>query len=313
MRIDTISKDLAAVVPREEVPQEEKAFYWSLNDDLSNSQPIIGRDAFRDAVTQMAAPDAERALVVSGPPESGLNFSIKLLRHALGGVGVPVAIFTPQQLQSDSMTPKQFLRHLVGNLGILGLAGQPFPDLPSMDSFPHWLRVVLPQWLLTTLTTDQAINPTAYPKWVVVNTVVPKDESFLWADNLLDLMVALLGVHDANNPGTDLPQLRWLFLAKDPDANSNAVPLPLAGVKHLSDDLSKETDYDIDFAQCMLRAWRANNKDERMSEKYLRLQARKMLKEKQPGAGGQVVPPRKSLAIYVSEMIRDDLLEGGGE
>jgi hypothetical protein len=313
IRIDLITKDLAAIVNREDVPADDGTLFWSLNDDLTDPHPIIGRAAFKGLVTQMRAPDAERVLVVTGPPQSGLQFSIKLLRRTLGR-NVPVAIFTPKQLQE--LTPKVFLRALVENLGIIGTSGRPFPELPTTENVPGWLRKDLPQWLLESLSKDEELNPTKYPAWVVINTVVPKDESFLWADHLRDLIAALVGVHDSDNPGVDLPQLRWLFLAKEPDAETNPVALPVGGVRQLAEDLGAQTAYVADHTECLQNAWRSNNKEAALSDDVtavFKTLGQMTLNMNANLPSDRRLPPRKVLAEHVRELIKTQLLMGGGE
>ncbi|HST23579.1 MAG TPA: serine protease, partial [Blastocatellia bacterium] len=99
IRIDKIAEDLAVKAPEVfEPPEKDDArLFWSLNDNAQDSRPIIGRSKFRELVDDMMAPEAERVLVVTGPPASGLQFSIKLLQHTLG-TQVPVAVFTPNML-----------------------------------------------------------------------------------------------------------------------------------------------------------------------------------------------------------------------
>jgi hypothetical protein len=310
VRIDLISQDIAAVVPREEVPDEDDALFWSLNDNLESPQPIIGRDTFREMVTSMSAPDAERVLVVTGPPESGLQFSIKLLRRTLG-TGVPMAIFSPKQLQD--LTPKGFLRTLVEHLGVSGLTTTQIPELLSTESVPRWLRTDLPRWLSDSLSKDRELNPTKYPVWVIINTVVPTDESFLWAENLRDLLAALVGGRDFDNRGTDLPQLRWLFLQKDLGAATNKVPLPTVGVRQFVDDLNLEASAVEGFVDCMQRAYRSIDKNVSLAEDLLRRWALYELRGNDILSPDQKVPPRKVLANLVRGIyVNDPELGSGG-
>lgn len=309
VRIDYIARDLASVITREDLPPEDSTLFWSLNDDLEDPRPIIGRTVFRDMITQMSAPDAERVLVVTGPPRSGLQFSIKLLRRTLGR-GVPVAVFTPKQLQE--MTPQVFVRALVENLGVAGLSGNPLPRLLPTENVPRWLRLDLPKWLLESLTRDQQLNAIKYPAWVVINTVVPEGESFLWADNLRDLVATLVGVHDGSESGVDLHQLRWLFLAKEANVDANAVPLPVGGVNQLTEDLGADTAYVADHTQCLQRAWRANNKEDVLSEALLRTLGEITLQRNNDLPAEERLPPRKVLANHVREIIKTSLRAGGG-
>jgi hypothetical protein len=311
VRIDRIAQDLGALVPRTPVPADDGTSFWSLNDDLKDSHPIIGRKVFRDLVVQIGKPQGERVLVVTGPPESGLNYSIKLLRRTLGR-NVPVPVFSPQQLQqSTPQAPQVFLTALVRNLGVGGLSGKPMPELLTTENVPGWLNNDLPRWLLEALSKDEARNPTKYPAWVVINTVVPKDESFLWADHLRDLIAALVGVRDPGSPVIELPQLRWLFLVKEADAGTNPVVLPLGGVKHLTEDLGSDNDYLSDFTECLRLAWRSNSDDfAAFDAKLMKLIGSQLIQLSQKLPPKKRIPPRKVLADAVRGIIQEHLRGG---
>ena len=221
VRIDRIANDLGNLVPRDPVPQNSAQF-WSLNDDLDNPSPIIGRAAFQEMVAQMGEPQGERVLVVTGPPLSGLHYSIKLLRRPWAGTCRSSSSSRRMQEQPEEqlskMTSKLFLEALVNNLGVIWPDGKPpIPEQPATENVPKWLNDDLPKWLLKALSGDERLNRTKYPAWVVINTVVGPNASFLWANHLNELIASLLGANEKDSQRIDLPQLRWLFLAKDPE------------------------------------------------------------------------------------------------
>jgi hypothetical protein len=292
VRIDLIANDLAAAVPNfsaVRAPDADTALFWSLNDDPQHSQPIIGRTRFRELVLSMTAPGVERVIVVTGPLGSGLKYSIKLLRRTLGAQ-VPVAVFSPNDI--EKLDPRSFIRALIDELGIVGAAGKPMPELQSTENILRWLRLDLPQWLLDRLTEGEGRDRSRYPAWVVINTVVPTGQRLLWAENLKDFVAALAGVHDPGQSAIDLPQLRWLFLGLSTDA------LPVSGVKLHDENLGDYTSYAKDYVECLQLAWRSiDNQAPQLDETLLKTLAQ-IAKDH---AGN--VPLRKALANGVREII----------
>ncbi|HEY9432485.1 MAG TPA: trypsin-like peptidase domain-containing protein [Blastocatellia bacterium] len=292
VRIDTIAEDLAAEMPEllTALPQTDgDHLFWSLNDDVQNSRPIIGRKKFRETVIEMAGPNADRVLVITGPPGSGLQFSIKLLRHTLG-TQVPVAEFSPAEL--STLEPRLFLRHLVNKLGVIGVSGDSIPELPATANVSGWLRQDLPKWLFEQLSKDEQQDRFKYPAWVVINTVTPPlQPPMLWADNLQELVAALAGARSPNHTEIPLPQLRWLFLAYP------SVILPISGVKKLEEDLDNYNSYEGDFAECMQLAYYSVDKEVVLPDLLLRNLAQ-YVKQRNVGS-----PLRKELADAVRQLI----------
>jgi hypothetical protein len=293
IRIDLIANDLLAVVPglggvADQVV--DKLRFWSLNDDPVNSRPIIGRKEFREKVVKMTAANGERVLAVTGPVGSGRHFSIELLQRTLG-LQAPVFVVSPTVLQT--LDPRRFLRHLVEELGVLGTAGKPIPELPSTENVPGWLRLELPRWLFDRLSEHEQQDRTRYPAWVVINTVMPPGQPLLWADYLKDFVAALVGVRDPGQAAVDIPQLRWMFLA------SSTNTLPIGGVAKLEDDLSNYTSYEEDFAECMKLAWFSIDKEASLEDELLRRMARAFTDK---NTGNR--PLREMLADWVRNLIR---------
>lgn len=302
VRIDLIVEDLSAALPdvvNVAAPAEDPVSSWSLTDSLSDPSPVIGRREFREKVVSMFGPNAERVLVVTGPPASGLRYSVKLLRHTLGS-HVPVVEFKPGDLQG--LGPKDFLRALCEDLGLLGLTAM--PEARSTEDVQGWLRYDLPLWLSTQILKDEERDKRRYPAWVVIDTVIP-DKRLLWADNLKELVAALVGVHDPGQPTVDVSQLRWLFLA------SNAGGLPVTGVNQFVEDLGAYTTYEADFAECLQLAWRTIDKTAPIDEMMLRGMGRviRTMNEMLPQANRLAL--RKALSNGVREIINRDPQAGG--
>ncbi|HET6890545.1 MAG TPA: serine protease [Pyrinomonadaceae bacterium] len=290
VRIDLIAKDIAGVVLKEKVPDDDNTLIWSLNDDVKNSRPILGRSEFRRLVTEMSMPNAERALVVTGTPPAGLKFSIKLLSRILG-TQVPVVAFSPAELEKSIVDG--FLRKLISELNIGSRSGRKMPEPRPTEGESRWVRDVA-QWLLESLLKDQELNPTKYPAWLVMNTVVANDQTLLWADHLKDLIAALLGVRDRGQSAIDVPQLRWLFLA------TPGTILPLGGVSRRDENLDNSSDYAREFAECYAQAYRSIDKDASLTVGALERIAKVELKRLEAGKA-----PRKLLADWLREIMAD--------
>jgi hypothetical protein len=104
----------------------------------------------------------------------------------------------------------------------------------------------------------------------------------------------MIGVRDSNQAPFDIPQLRWVFLARSAEA------LPLGNVEKRDENLSgaQEKDLFADFAECLQTAWQSldGSKGE-ISPPFLMVMA-----------GTEVAknlgkPTRKVLADYVSQII----------
>lgn len=290
VRIDLITKDVLRAVPElatVPAPPSAGADLWSLTDDLANPEPIIGRKRFRTLVRAMIAADGPRALVVTGPPGSGVRYSIKLLRRVLGAQA-PVIVFTPTDI--SRLKPEQFLDALVEELGILGVSQYPKPQLRGTENVSRWLRLDLPAWLLARITDDATTSAAKYPAWIVINAVAD-GERLLWANHLKDFVAALCGVRDAGQASIDVPQLRWLFLG------STAEPLPVRGESERDEDLGRYDSFAVDFAEAMQAAWFAIDQKPAGDPKFLKTLATSI----RSGATG--VPLRKALANFVREIV----------
>ena len=249
VRIDKIAKDIDSTLvltATTVVPEHLHIQHWSLNDDPANPDPILGRFAFRDSVEEIHKSGKPRVMVVTGPVGSGVKFSARLLRRTLG-IEVPVIEFMPRDLQN--LSPDQFLRALIDEVGIRGNTGMP-PQNPN-ETIQKWLRVDLPQWLSKVLEEDRRLELRPYPLWVIINAGVGTEERLLWAENLKDFVATLAGAHDPGQVAIDLPQFRWLYLGPKRET------LPLSGLEYSHDDLAVDQDYESDFADCLQSAWTA--------------------------------------------------------
>ena len=291
VRIDLITKDIGAKLPKVPVPPDDKKLLWSLIDDFKNSSPILGRSEFRNHFTQMTISNAERALVVRGTPPAGLKFSIRLL-HRLRLPDTRVAEFSAMDLQKPII--EGFLPRLISDLNIAGRAGK-MPEFVSTETVTRWVGDVA-KWLLDALAKDYELDKTKYPAWIVLNTVMPNDQPFVWPAYLEDLIAALLGRRNDQNIALDVPQLRWLFLAT-PRTN-----LPLAGIKRLEEDLDQQTDYEGEFEECYLNAYKSVDRKASMTEGILRPVAGICLDDNRQRE--KALPPRKALAIYIAQLLK---------
>ena len=303
VRIDLITRDLLEKVPElskvPAAPGEDNLLIWSLNDDLLAPLPIIGRTEFRKKATRMNRPNEPRVMVVTGPAGSGLRFSIKLLRRNLGAQ-TPVVVFPATDLQK--LTPTQFLRVLVQELGVSGLAGKPIPEAPSTENLSLWLREDLPKWLLARLMEQEARDRARFPAWVVMDTVLldaqGKGQRLLWAENLRDFVAAAVSVHDAGQIPVEIPQLRWLFLASEPGS------LPLSGIPQLEEDLNNYTTYEQDFVDCIQSAMRSFRGGDQLPWAPFQIMAGYIAANRTP-----TLPLRKALADFVRESVAKAVAE----
>lgn len=262
VRIDRIARDLAANCPDwrdEPSPEEVDPAFWSLNDNPLDPRPIIGRAVLRENVMRMVGPDGERAMVISGPAGSGLNFSVKLLRRVLGAQ-IPLVYFDPTALQT--LSPRDFIRNLAKELALPGRLEEPAPPVPEQpdtESVYRWLRTDLPNWLRDRLHDDQVQNQARYPAWVVLNTFVVGG-ALRWSDGLDDLVAALCGVGDQGQDTVDIAHLRWVFIT------SNSASVPLRRIRICEEDLSINQNYEQDFGECFSLAWRSVQKADKFGQ-----------------------------------------------
>ncbi len=290
VRIDLILGDLTKDPPVTLQPMaEEDPGYWSISDNVSNPRPIIGRQGFRENIVKMMAAKNERVIVVTGPTGSGRRFSIELLRRVVGA-SVPIIRLSPNDLRT--MTPKNFVKVLADELALLDAAS--IPEAKSTEPIARWIANDLPTWLSQKLVADQAKNPSRYPAWIIVDAVVPDGERLYWADNLPDLLSALMGPPDVTQGVAELPQLRWLLLG-------SAMNIFPPAQKMVIDDLAanENSRYAEDFANCIRLAWRSIESDSQIPINFLLRQGSTFVDE----AKADQKPIRAYLAEYVRRFI----------
>lgn len=261
VRVDVILSDLkkdpGIDLP---APVEEDIGYWSLSENVDDPRPIIGRQLFRDTITRMMAPNSPRILAVIGPKDTGRHFSVDLLKRIVGAK-VPIVPFTPVDL--STLSPRAFIKALASELALPNTGT--IPEAKPTESAARSISVELPKWLADQLAADQARNPSRYPAWIVIDTVVPEGQRLIWADGLLDLVSALMGPLDVAQATPELPQLRWLLLG----AGNTA--FPPTRTASLVDDLTAKTNtnYVDDFANCVSLGWRSIERSDTISFKSL--------------------------------------------
>jgi hypothetical protein len=291
VRIDFIAKDVAAIIPKDPVPDDDGKLMWSLNDDFENSQPIMGRSKFREYVARMSnISSPERALVVTGTPPNGLRYSIKLLTR-LRMSDTPAAEFPENELRDD--LGQGFLQRVVNELNIGSAA--PWPKKET-EADARWVEGVA-NWLADAVARDYEVNRTKYPAWMVINTVGTDNKSISLPKDLMDLIARLLGRKNDAQPPLDVPQLRWLFLAL-PGAT-----LPLAGISRLDEELKELSERQAarEFAACFINAYKSIDKEATIPEEFLEAMAGDLLDENDKKV--QKDTKRKALAEYVRRLL----------
>lgn len=285
VRIDDITKDLAVTKPGWNAfpPLTEQPF-WSMNENLDDPQPVIGRNDFRENILKMRVSGAPRVIAVWGPSGCGLKYSVKLMRRTLGATA-RVVEYSADNLSTDS--PQKFLRKLASEVGLTGLATNPIPEPNPNENLARWLRIDLPRWLLGRLEDDVMRNPAGGPIWIVLNTAVT---DFLWDDSIKDLVAALAGVHDPGQVSIEIPHLRFVFLASSPHL------LPLTGVSRFDDDLTTYTTYGAEFAECVQRAAYALDRDAQVTPAIAAAMAAGVILGKQP------MEYRKAMSVFLRAM-----------
>lgn len=286
--IDPIAADVELQKPGSLTAMASPALpFWSLNDDVNNPEPVIGRTAFREFVTEMLSPSGPRVLLVTGPEGSGVRFSSRLLRR-LVGAQIPIVEF--KQAELGQLDPKAFLGVIRNALPML-TTPPPIPEPSPAEDVPRWMTKDLAPWLFNLVAAEQARSKLQFPAWIVINTIVPEGTKLLWASGLPECIGALVGARDSGQAPFDIPHLRWLFLARTPAGMS------LGNVVRRDEDLAADTTYAAAFSQCMQSAWFSLDEQDPIPPNYLKANAQNKL------AGRGTVPERKVLSDFVKELV----------
>ncbi|HEU5137874.1 MAG TPA: serine protease [Steroidobacteraceae bacterium] len=289
VRIDLIAEDLRNTTRKWNPPlppDQHPLAFWSLNDSLASPRPIIGRQAFREAVVRMMNPEAERVLTVIGEFGTFVGFSLSLLQRTLGNL-VPIARFTPENM--GVMTPPEFLDAILDQLGVERDPADPMPmSPPPTETAERWHAIYLPKWLARQLARHEKKRPGVFPAWVAIDVTTPRNAAPLWAKGLRDLVTAMFGARDAGQT-VDVPQLRWLLMS--------TVRLPLGTVRYVEEDLLADPRYVEDFATCMTIAWKTIDKEVENAQSVFATIAEITLEE----SDGL---PRKILAQKAARMVK---------
>jgi hypothetical protein len=265
--------------------------FWSLTDDLEAPEPALGRITFRDYVKSMLEPRGLRVLHVLGKKGSGVRFSKRLLRRIVG-TPVPIIEFTTAELAMQS--PTQFLgalRNALPKAAVLPAGLEKVPQPRGEEDLPRWIGTDLTDWLLKVVSAEQARSRGQFPAWVVINAIDENgDPMTTWGNNLRECIAALLGSRDGDKVPFDIPHLRWLFLARPEQT------VTLGTVERHVEDLDKDTDHLLAYAQCVQWAWTALDHPEILPPKFLRGSGIAAMQEKKG-------PPRQVLAESVKVLV----------
>lgn len=297
IRIDTIAKDLLDHAPGWAPPpalDDSAVALWSLTDSVENAQPVIGRRTFRENVAQMTSERGKRAMVVLGDYGTFARFTVALLQRLVGNQ-VPIARFTPTSMQV--LTPIEFVKSMLTQLGVdFGLA-DPMPTAPATETLERWLALDLPDWVGRQLARHAKAQPGTFPAWVAIDvTVAPHTQPVLWMDGLRDLVTALVGVRDAGQ-AVDVPELRWVLMS--------CTPLPVGGATRLEEDLRGDLDAEDGFVECIQFAWRAIDASAPILPSMLLALAGMAKASNAARPAAERLPVRKALATNVVELLRN--------
>ena len=296
VRIDTIAKDLLDHAPDWAPPPAldgSAIALWSLTDSVENARPVIGRRIFRENVMQMTGERGKRAIVVLGDYGTFARFTVALLQRLVGNQ-VPIARFTPTSMQM--LTPVDFVKSMLTQLGVeFGLA-DPIPIAPATETLDRWLALDLPEWVGRQFARHSMMRPGTFPAWVAIDvTVPPLTEPVLWKDGLRDLVTALVGVRDAGQ-AVDIPELRWVLMS--------CTPLAVGGAARLEEDLRGDQDAENGFVECMHFAWQAIDASALIPSSVLLAIAGSVKVNNTARPAGERLPIRKALAANVTELVR---------
>nr|WP_315428169.1 serine protease [uncultured Albidiferax sp.] len=294
VRIDTIAKDLVDYAPGWQAPaaaDDSAVALWSLTDSIDGARPVIGRRVFRENVALMTADRGKRAMVVLGDYGTFARFTIALLQRLVGNQ-VPIARFTPSNM--GELTPPEFVRALLEQLGVERDLADPMPTVPETEMPERWLALDLPGWVGRQLARHAKVQPGTFPAWVAIDVTAPAHAPVLWKGGLRDLVTGLVGVRDAGQ-AVDISELRWVLIS--------TTPLPVGGATRLEEDLRGDLDAEDGFVECMQFAWRAIDASAPIPPNWLVGMARKAKAENSKRPAAERFPVRKALANAVTDAL----------
>lgn len=212
---------------------------WSLSDDPSNPEPILGRTDFKDAVYALFDPRApQRVVVVSESSaaaavgKSGKSFSTRILRAIARRRPATVVEFAAEKIQG--LKPEAFLEELGNQIGLTSMPGM--PEKPRDDrQETRWTANDLPQWFGQLIenrakerglaVTEAVANPAEGAAlgqelvareliWISIDDI----HKFPPKGQLKELIAGMIGATDTQHViGPGLKALRWLMIGHVPD------------------------------------------------------------------------------------------------
>jgi hypothetical protein len=277
------------LAPAPDATAEDLSDYWSLNDQRYDPKPILGRKEFKKQLVQMAAAGRRRVMLVTGPKDSGVRYSIKLLHRVLPHAAA--ARFEPNRLAN--LKPDDFAMSLARQLGLVDVDKDPLPMPGANETVPRWIAGRLSDWIVRRVKATAQRVPGQFPAWIIVNCMLPPNEPLQFGAGVKDLIAELVGASDGSRPPRDIPELRWLFLGSIPDG------VQVAPDQRVEDNIAAQTRYDEELRGCLELAWDSLGIDEAVPPTMASIITRFAL-DQRPND-----PPRKVL----SDKIRDLVLE----
>jgi hypothetical protein len=248
IRVDHIARELEQVIDPWPIPKLDRQISnWSLQDDLLNAVPLIGRQDFQASLQRMSDPESrEQVLVVTGPPGSGRRFSKRIWERIVGRRSMAVAIGLDDLA---IMSPEAFLQAV---WAATGESDAHLPVRPPTESSSRWISHDAPRWLNDVLEANYRRQGERYPIWIIVDGVVEPGKKVDWAEGLRDLFAAIMKSASPALGEVKQTYLRWLFVGEtaDPWPTSGVICAPPDDLRDMA-DRANALQLERDVVQCL--------------------------------------------------------------